>query len=540
MLSFFMCSVAMLFLWLRYRHVQRLLNQRIRTEHALKAFLAEISHEIRTPLNAIIGLLEVETRRQPADALSENVKVAFESARTLRSLIGDILDLNKIESGRYQPMPEPVLLPQLVEQTVALFNHQAAAKGLQIGITVDVNDPCANIDPSMIARILTNLLNNAIKFTESGEINVALTQTARAKASLCCYLLEVSDSGPGMTLQQQQTIFEPYIQWGNGQQQRAGVGLGLSICRGLAQCLEGELSVESTPGSGSVFSFCFHAPRARERQPRASASLTPAAPERIKVLVVDDHAPNRLLLSKQLEYAGHQVVAAESAPEALSLWQEDTQRFRLMIIDCNMPGMNGYQLAQAVRQHERERQLSPITLFGLTATAEARMVQRCLDAGMNDCLFKPLDLDTLSAHLAQYAPQQADRCALPNANTPPFEPAAADAFCSPWLAQLAGQDPEGCQMLIQSVVASNREVLAALQQGTPGESLAKLGHKLQGGARILNATRLASLCLALEKHAVNDADLPELIAAITQEIMLTEERLHCFQQQLSSSKPPGK
>ena len=534
MLSFFCFSVVMLLIWLRHRHFQRLINQHLQAEEALKAFLAEISHEIRTPLNAIIGLLEMETRQQPAESLSENIKVAFESARSLRSLIGNVLELNKIESGRYHSVPEPTLLPDLVERAVTLFRYQAEAKGVQVRMQIAVNDPCVSIDPVMINQILVNLLSNAIKFTESGQIKVALKQKAH-REEFCHYLLEVSDSGCGMTTQQQQMIFEPFVQVGSRQQQLAGTGLGLTICRNLAQRLQGELNIESIPGVGSIFSFCFRAPRATWQCPRPATLSKPVAPMALKVLIADDHAPNRLLLSKQLEYAGHRVVAAESALEAFSLWQANPQRFDLIITDCNMPGMNGFQFAQAVRRQESKQHLTPVTLFGLTASAESRMVQSCLDAGMNDCLFKPLDLDTLYKHLARCVRQPDDRPALLNADASSPSP-VVDATFSPLLVQLAEQDPDGCNILIRSVIASNRELLAAIQCATPGKSLSQLGHKLQGGARILNATRLASLCQKLEKHRINGANIPELVAQITQEIVLIEKYLHHFQQQLSGRK----
>lgn len=535
MLSFFCFSVMMLLFWLRHRHFQRIINQHLQAEEALKAFLAEISHEIRTPLNAIIGLLEMETRQQPAESLSENIKVAFESARSLRSLIGNVLELNKIESGRYHPVPEPTLLPDLVERAVALFRHQAEAKGVQIQMQISVNDPCVSIDPIMINQILINLLSNAIKFTGSGEIKVALKQKAHSEAVCCHYLLEVSDSGCGMTTQQQQRIFEPFVQVGNRQQQLAGTGLGLTICRNLAQRLQGELNVESIPGVGSTFSFCFHAPRTTWHCPPPSTLSKPVAPMALKVLIADDHAPNRLLLSKQLEYAGHQVAAAKSALEAFSLWQANPQRFDLIITDCNMPGMNGFQLAQAVRQQESEQHLTPVTIFGLTASAESRIVHSCLDAGMNDCLFKPLDLDTLYKRLARCVRQPNNCPALLNVDASSPSP-VADAAFSPLLMQLAEQDPDGCNILIRSVVDSNRELLAAIQCATPGKTLSQLGHKLQGGARILNATRLASLCQRLEKHRINGANIPELVAQITQEIILIEKYLHHFQRQLSGRK----
>ncbi len=490
-------------------------------------FLARMSHEIRTPLHAIIGLLEMEMRQQPANAPSENLNVAFESARALRALIGDILDLNKIESGRWLPMPESTELPALVERTVALFRNQAADKGIAINCHIALNAPCVHIDPVMVTQILTNLLCNAIKFTGQGEVNVTLTQRQQGD-----YCLEVSDSGCGMTRQQQQTIFEPFVQVCERQQQQAGCGLGLNICRRLARLLGGELQVISSPGTGSVFSFTFHAAPAERQHPPASLIDTSDPCATLQILVAEDHAPNRLLIARQLEHAGHQAVVLESATAALDLWEQDPQRFDLIITDCNMPGMNGFQFAQAVRQREKMWHLPPVAIYGLTASAETHTVQRCLTAGMNHCLCKPIDLDTLLGYVARCSRRtpQSER----SANAP--SGATERAAFSPLLMQFAEQDPAGCRALIQSAIATNRELLAAMQRTTSGKKLAQLGHKLKGGATILNATRLAALGLALEKHQQKKCDISELIADIAQEIVVIEKKLHHFQHCLNENK----
>lgn len=495
-------------------------------------FLARMSHEIRTPLHAIIGLLEMELRQQPVTCHTENLTVAFDSARTLRALIGDILDLHKIESGRWLPLPETTLLPELVERTVALFRNQAAAKGLAINVKIVVDEPCVQIDPLMVTQILTNLLGNAIKFTDRGEVGVTLMQR-----SVDEYRLDVSDSGCGLTQQQQRSIFEPFVQVCDRQQQQAGSGLGLNICRRLARLLGGELKVTSRPGAGSVFSFLFQAPRADCAPSPVSLTKTPATDVALTVLVAEDHAPNRLLIARQLEHAGHQAVVMESATEALKLWEKDPQRFDLIITDCNMPGMNGFQFARAVRQREKIWQLSPVTIYGLTASAESHTVQRCLAAGMNQCLCKPIDLDTLLGYVARcsrHAQQEPQAAASTDALTTALP--TENVSYSPLLLQLAQQDPAGCSALIDSAITTNRELIAAIRSTTSGKELSQLGHKLKGGASILNAKRLATLALALEKHQQTKINMAELIADIAQEIIIIEKQLHHFQHCLNDNR----
>ncbi|WP_128600398.1 ATP-binding protein, partial [Pantoea wallisii] len=477
-----------------------------------------------TPLHAIIGLLELETRSQPCETLSENLRVAYGSARALLSLIGDILDLSKIESGLYQPTPESVYLPDVIDQAVTLFRNKAESKGIALHVEMDIAAYWVQTDPLMINQILSNLLSNAIKFTDRGSVTVVLMQGIAQEAEGCEFVIEVSDEGCGMTEEQQQAIFEPFVQVGERQQQQIGTGLGLSICRNLAQLLDGELIVESTPGEGSVFSFYFRAPPGEpcdQTQPHLSA---PVLRDKLSVLVIDDHAPNRLLLGKQLELAGHQVVVTESASEALSLWQQDPLRFDLIITDCNMPGMNGFQFAEALRLHEREHQLPPIKLYGLTASAEQHTMQRCLQAGMDDCLFKPLNLDTLLAQITHCTRRSTEDVVSD------VQAETATPIASPLLIQLADSDPVSCASLLVSIHDSHEQLLAALASTTDADALSQLGHKIKGGAAILNAAGLVELGRKLERHRQDAHNTQALIADITQEINSLNSALVTFAQ----------
>jgi len=490
-------------------------------------FLASMSHEIRTPLHAIIGLLELETCSQPAESLSENIRVAYSSAQALLSLIGDVLDMSKIESGLYQPTFETVYLPDVIEQAVALFRNQAESKGIALRVEMDIAAYWVKTDPLMINQILSNLLSNAIKFTEHGAVTVVLMQGIAQVEESCEFVIEVSDSGCGLTEEQQQAIFEPFVQVGEREQQQTGTGLGLSICCNLAHLLDGELIVESELNEGSVFSFYFRA-RQGEPQDQTRPHLSkPLNSDKLTVLVIDDHAPNRLLLGKQLELAGHQVVVSESAAEALALWQQAPLRFDLIITDCNMPGMNGFQFAAALRHYELQHNLRPITLFGLTASAEPHMMRRCLKAGMDDCMFKPLNMGRLVEKIAQAVP---DRHPQPASDSTASEPLAEDhsAVFSPVLRQLAEKDPSGCVTLINSIQESHEALLLALQQTEDAKTLAELGHKLKGGAAIINAPELMLLGRQLERHRENAHDVSALLEAIKQEVERVNTQLMAF------------
>nr|WP_245250916.1 ATP-binding protein [Pantoea endophytica] len=486
-------------------------------------FLASMSHEIRTPLHAMIGLLELETRLQPADSLSENIRVAYHSARALLSLIGDILDLSKIESGLYQPTLETVYLPDVLDQAVTLFRNKAEIKGLELRVEMDIAAYWVKTDPLMLNQILSNLLSNAIKFSDYGTVTVVLMQGIAQEEDGCEFVIEVSDQGCGMTEDQQHAIFEPFVQVGDRQQQQIGTGLGLSICRNLAHLLDGELIVESAPGEGAVFSFYFRALPGEPQDQTQPHLSQPLISDKLSVMIIDDHAPNRLLLGKQLELAGHQVMVSESAAEALTLWQQDPLRFDLIITDCNMPGMNGFQFAEALRLYEHEHQLTPIMLFGLTASAEQHIMQRCLQAGMNDCLFKPLDLESLLAQVA--------RCTRRSAIKPEIQapPAASISSFPKLLTQLAEQDSEGCLVLLNSIRTSHEELLVSLQQTDDASALSQLGHKLKGGAAMLNAPNLTELGRKLEKHREEALNPQALIQQIVEEMKRVNKSLQEFE-----------
>lgn len=458
-------------------------------------FLASMSHEIRTPLHAIIGLLEMETRQKPAREISNNVLVAYESANALLSLIGDILDLSRIESGIHQPKPEPCLLAQRVEQVINLFRNKAESKNIELRHEIDITYPCVLLDAMMFNQIFSNLLSNAIKFTDRGYVSVTLYQgSIDMNEQRGEFVLEIEDSGCGLDEDQQQAIFEPFVQTGDRQRQQLGTGLGLSICRKLAELMGGEIDVESQPGEGAVFRFHFYAPLVDEQQVQQQQAENVPAQGRLRIMVIDDHAPNRLLLGQQLEYAGHQAMLIESAIQALVIWQQDPDAFDLIISDCNMPDMDGFTFARQLRALEQQLQRPRMLIFGLTASAERSIIQRCLDAGMDDCLFKPLSVDTLTRHLSNTT----RHLSPPAPATAQQRPQSALPAPCPLLQELAERDMAGCLAFIDSIIVSNDEILTEINAAHDSAQLSQLGHKMKGGARLINATDVERLAKQLE------------------------------------------
>ena len=455
---------------------------------AKSTFLATMSHEIRTPMNAVIGMLELTLRRmdqQHPDRTS--IDTAYHSAKDLLGLIGDILDIARIESGRLSLCPERVNLVDTVASVARIFDGLARQKNLALQLIVNPPDLAVDVhlDPLRFKQVLSNLISNAIKFTEQGQIRITLDLMPTEVPARALIQLTVQDSGVGISAEDQQRLFEPFAQAQNsGQQVRSGAGLGLVISRNLCEMMGGQLQLSSQPGIGTQ--VCVSLPLetlpAQVSTPRSvpsvKTSLTP-----LSVLVVDDHPANRLLMCQQLEFLGHHFSIAENGCAGLELWKAG--HFDLVIVDCNMPLMNGYELTRAIRQHEQHTRNSPCTVLGFTANAQPEEILRCKQAGMNDCLFKPLSLSLLGQWVDGITPA---------AQSPAFNLQSLNALC--------GDNPAQTRRLLVELLKSSRldrEELLALMPPVDLGALAIVAHKIKGAARIAKASRVIKCCDALEQ-----------------------------------------
>ncbi|WP_433769648.1 transporter substrate-binding domain-containing protein [Pseudomonas putida] len=454
---------------------------------AKSTFLATMSHEIRTPMNAIIGMLELTLKRierQHPDRPA--IDVAYNSAKDLLELIGDILDIARIESGHLSLSPEWVNPQETVASVVRIFDGLARQKALELQLDFNPINPPVDVllDPLRFKQVLSNLVSNAIKFTEQGRVRISVELRPTTEPDQVQMQLQVEDSGIGISAQDQQRLFEPFAQAKNtGQTAQGGTGLGLVISRSLCERMGGSLQLSSQPGVGTRVQLSLLLPAmSRESRVEKTDTTIHAASTPLKVLVVDDHAANRLLMCQQLEFLGHRFSGAADGREGFETWKADV--FDLVIADCNMPVMNGYELSRAIRQHEQQTQQRPCTVLGFTANAQPEEVQRCKRAGMDDCLFKPLTLTALSHWLEGLTP---------TVHSP--------AFSQEGLQQLTGGNPALNQRLLTELLNSNRQDrqgLLALRGTTEPQAFIDIAHKIKGAARIVQASRLIDSCEALE------------------------------------------
>ncbi|WP_342309365.1 transporter substrate-binding domain-containing protein [Pseudomonas fluorescens] len=495
---------------------------------AKSTFLATMSHEIRTPMNAVIGMLELTLKRADQGHLDRPaIEVAYNSAKDLLELIGDILDIARIESGRLSLAPERVNLKEVIESVVRVFDGLARQKTLSLLLEFkpELEDTDVLIDPLRFKQVLSNLVSNAIKFTERGQVKIKVDVQATEMPQQVELKLVVEDTGIGISRDDQLRLFEPFAQADNsGHLARSGAGLGLVICRSLCSMMGGQLSLSSVPMVGTQVHVSLKMNRLLPVEAADESKPIAAAPAPVlNVLVVDDHPANRLLMCQQLGYLGHQFTAAQHGAAGFQAWRQE--HFDLVIADCNMPIMNGYELCRSIREYEQREQLPACVVLGFTANAQPEEKLRCAEAGMNDCLFKPISLTALERQLAQIEPQR---------------PAMQLDLTS--LDALTGGDPQLSRRLLEELLSSSahdrQELVAMLVRQASPQDIIEQAHKIKGAARIVQAVGLAGQCEALEQACARGDDhrvIETGIKALEKCMLEMERMLHMQLNSLNSS-----
>ncbi|NDY55561.1 DUF3365 domain-containing protein [Desulfovibrio sulfodismutans] len=366
-------------------------------------FLANMSHEIRTPLNGVMGMLQLIEATHLDDEQREYAHHALTAAKRLTRLLTDILDLSKIEAGKLSLRASQFDLRTVEQSIMDLFAMAAREKGLGLTFTIDGKTPATLIgDEARLLQVLFNLIGNAIKFTDHGDIAVGISPLPFTGNASCRILFTISDTGIGISEEHAQAIFEPFVQGENAYvRSYQGAGLGLSIVRRLVTLMGGELALESTPGQGSTFSFSLPFTLPVEKtsgQTDTEQDREPAAGF-FKILVVEDDALSRLSIVRLLQRHGHAAIAANDGQEALQRLKE--QDFDIILMDVQMPVMDGVKATNAIRTSPEFKEKSTIPIIAMTAYAMAGDKEKFLAAGMDSYISKPVDMEILKEVMAR-------------------------------------------------------------------------------------------------------------------------------------------
>jgi CheY-like chemotaxis protein/two-component sensor histidine kinase len=504
---------------------------------AKSSFLATMSHEIRTPMNGVIGMLELLSLSHLTAEQRDTLDTAQSSARSLLRLIDEILDFSKIEAGRLEIVPEVTSLVEVVQKAHQLHLENATRKGLKLSLAIDPEvHPVVEVDEFRLSQILNNFVSNAIKFTLKGGVGITLRLEQKDDARETVAIM-VSDTGIGMSTESIQRLFQPFTQAESNTTRRfGGTGLGLAISKRLAERMGGHIDMQSSPGVGTMVTLTLSLPLVanseldvrKELEAAMPATLKPLAPSR-PILFAEDNPTNRKLIVKQLELLGIPVVAAEDGSEALEQWHKG--QFSLILTDCHMPNMDGYQLARAVREAEQTARLPRLPIIACTANASRDEMEQCKISGMDDFLTKPLTLDKLrdmmSKWLTHDAGGSAGHTAIPAEETAAApDPAGAQPQEQQELPEPAAAIPpdstapvpldlaqlkvysDGDSLIEQEILRdfwnSNNEDVGELRAAFASADLAaiaKWAHRIKGAARMVGAEPLGQVAQELETAA---------------------------------------
>lgn len=475
-----------------------------RANQAKSEFLSSMSHELRTPLNAILGLSQLfEYDKNLTATQKSNAREIDKAGSHLLTLINEVLDLAKVESGHLELSMEAVELSTVLEECRVLIAPLAESHNITLDfVSAQCKPYYISADNTRLKQVLLNLISNGVKYNRTeGYVMISCAETDRGSLRI-----NVKDSGHGIAINQLSKLFQPFSRLGAEHGNREGTGIGLVITKQLVEMMGGTIGLDSVVGKGSTFWVEFNLSSSMESAPTfdnasitsSSIDLAETLPLQSRILIAEDNSANQVVLQQQMAILGLNADFADNGIQAFERW--NNAHYDLLLTDIHMPLMNGYELVNRIRQAEQQTG-THMPIIAITANAMGEDAKRCLESGMDAFIAKPISLNELQAALKKWLPNDATTKESKNTHAVGDETNTESPVDISMLISLVGDDKDKHCLLFKSFLESTPEIIQAIQaayKDHAAEIIKQQAHKLKSPARSMGANELADVCQGLE------------------------------------------